>query len=346
MTFANTDYLYLLALVPALVLFGLWVSYRNRAAVSRLGDPDLIARLSAAVSRRSRAARNTLWLVALVLAAIAFARPQWGSDIQVLEKQGRTGRRHPRRVQEHARRGRPRRTGSIVPSWRSPACWTSWTATRSGWCSSRARRSSSPPLTFDYTAAKTYLDEAGPGLISRPGTAIDKAIFTSLSAFDYKRPGQKVIILMTDGENLEGNPFDAVAEAAERTGVVIYTVGFGSAAGEPLPEYDQWGRQTGMKRDADGNLVLSKLDEPTLRQIARTGGGRYYRASAPGAMEDLAEELDSLQKETVEAEFETLHIERFQIFLALAVLLLIAIEVLPDRVVVLPWRRRAAKEAA
>ena len=88
MTFEHTDYLYLLALVPALVLFGLWVSYRNRAAVSRLGDPDLIARLSAAVSRRSRAARNTLWLIALVLAAIAFARPQWGSDVQVLEKQG------------------------------------------------------------------------------------------------------------------------------------------------------------------------------------------------------------------------------------------------------------------
>ena len=345
MTFAHTDYLYLLALVPALALFGVWVSYRRRAAVSRLGDPDLIARLSAAVSRRSRTARNLLWLIALVLAAIAFARPQWGSDVQVLEKQG---------VQvvvaldvsksmlaEDVKPNRLERARLEISSLLDQL-----DGDEVGLVLFAGAAFLQSPLTFDYTAAKTYLDEAGPKFISRPGTAIDKAISTSLSAFDYTRPGQKVIILMTDGENLEGNPFDAVAEAAERSGVVIYTVGFGSGAGEPLPDYDQWGRQIGMKRDSDGNLVLSRLDEPTLRKIARTGGGRYYRASAPGAMDDLAEELDSLQKETVEAEFETLNIERFQIFLALAVLLLIAIEALPDRVVTLPWRRPGAEEAA
>ena len=345
MTFAHTDYLYLLALVPALVLFGAWVSYRSRAAVSRLGDPELIARLSAAVSRRSRAARNLLWLIALVLAAIAFARPQWGSDVQVLEKQG---------VQvvialdvsksmlaEDVKPNRLERAKLEVSSLLDRL-----DGDEVGLVLFAGAAFLQSPLTFDYIAARTYLEEAGPGLISRPGTAIDKAISTSLSAFDYTRPGQKVIILMTDGENLEGDLFRAVAGAAERTGVVIYTVGFGSGAGEPIPEYDQWGRQTGMKRDSDGNLVLSRLDEATLRQIARIGGGRYYRASALGAMDALAEELDSLQKETIQAEFETRNIERFQIFLALAVLLLIAIEALPDRVAPLPWRQGAVEETA
>ncbi len=345
MTFEHTDYLYLLALVPALVLFGVWVSHRRRTAISRLGDPDLIARLSAAVSGRSRTARNVLWLFALVLAAIAFARPQWGSDVQVLEKQGVQAvvalDVSKSMLAEDVRPSRLERAKLEVSSLLDQL-----DGDEVGLVLFSGAAFLQSPLTFDYTAARTYLEEAAPGLISRPGTAIDKAISTSLSAFDYTRPGQKVIILMTDGENLEGDPFEAVAEAAERSGVVIYTVGFGSAAGEPIPEFDQWGRQTGMKRDADGNLVLSRLDEPTLRQIARLGGGRYYRASAPGAMEGLAEELDSLQKETVEAEFETLNIERFQIFLALAVLLLIAIEALPDRVVALPWRRRAAEEVA
>ena len=345
MTFEHTAYLYLLALVPVLVLFGVWVSYRRRTAISRLGDPELIARLSAAVSGRSRTARNALWLFALVLAAIAFARPQWGSDVQVLEKQG---------VQvvvaldvsksmlaEDVKPSRLERAKLEITSLLDQL-----DGDEVGLVLFSGAAFLQSPLTFDYTAARVYLDEAGPELISRPGTAIDKAISSSLSAFDDTRPGQKVIILMTDGENLEGNPFEAVTDAAEESGVVIYTVGFGSSAGEPLPEFDQWGRQTGMKRDAEGNLILSRLDEPTLRQIARLGGGRYYRASAPGAMEDLADELDSLQKETVEAEFETLNIERFQIFLALAVLMLIAIEVLPDRVVALPWRRRAVEEPA
>lgn len=345
MTFEHTDYLYLLALVPVLVLFGVWVSYRRRTAISRLGDPDLIARLSAAVSGPSRTARNALWVAAIVLAAIAFARPQWGSDVQVLEKQGVQAvvalDVSRSMLAEDVKPNRLERARLEISSLLDQL-----DGDEVGLVLFSGAAFLQSPLTFDYTATRTYLEEAGPELISRPGTAIDKAISTSLSAFDYTRPGQKVIILMTDGENLEGNPFDAVAEAAERSGVVIYAVGFGSAAGEPIPDFDQWGRQTGMKRDTDGNLVLSRLDEPTLRQIARTGGGRYYRASAPGAMEDLAEELDSLQKETVEAEFETLNIERFQIFLALAVLLLIAIELVPDRVIPLPWRRRAAEEAA
>ena len=343
MTFEHTDYLYLLALAPALVLFGLWVSYRRTTAISRLGDPELIARLSAAVSGRSRTARNALWLAAIVLAAIAFARPQWGSDVQVLEKQGV-------QVVVALDVSRSMLAEDVKPSRLERArleissLLDQLDGDEVGLVLFAGAAFLQSPLTFDYTTARTYLEEAGPELISRPGTAIDKAISTSLSAFDYTRPGQKVIILMTDGENLEGDPFEAVSRAAEESGVVIYTVGFGSAAGEPIPEFDQWGRQTGMKRDADGNLVLSRLDEPTLRQIARTGGGRYYRASAPGAMEDLAEELDSLQKETVEAEFETLNIERFQIFLALAVLLLIGIELLPDRVISLQWRRQAAEE--
>ncbi len=342
MTFANTDYLYLLAVIPAMALFGAWMILRRRAAVSRLGDPDLIARLSAGVDWRSRRARNALWIIALALAAVAFARPQWGSEIQVLERQG---------VQlvialdisqsmlaEDVKPSRLERAKLEVNSLLERL-----DGDEVGLVLFSGAAFLQFPLTFDYAAARTYIDNARPGLISLPGTAIGEAIESAMPAFDETRPGQKVIIIMTDGENHEGDPMAAVEEA-RREGAVIYTVGFGSGAGEPIPAMDSWGRQEGYKRDRAGNVAISRLDEATLREIAGAGGGRYYRAAASGAMQALAAELDALQQESVEAEFETRNIERFQVFLALAALLLIAIELLPDRVG--PWLARRRKEAA
>jgi Ca-activated chloride channel family protein len=198
------------------------------------------------------------------------------------------------------------------------------------------------PLTSDYGTALTFLDNARPDVISRPGTAIGDAIRTAMAGFDMSRPSQKVIVLITDGEDHGGDAL-TMAEMAAGQGVMLYTIGFGSPQGEPIPEYDARGEIVGYKQDQQGEVVLSKLDEATLQQIAEAGGGRYFRASADGSeLGALVEELGTLQKAELSSQLEILGIERFQPFLLAALALMIATELIPDRVVAKVARKRAA----
>jgi Ca-activated chloride channel family protein len=188
------------------------------------------------------------------------------------------------------------------------------------------------PLTSDFATARTFLDAAYPGIISRPGTAIAEAVEIAITGFNEEQATQKVIILLTDGENHEGDILAAAEEAAEK-GVIIYTIGFGSPGGEPIPQYDAQNNLIDYKRDQNGELVMSRLDETSLQQIALITGGRYFRAVPDGReIGFLAEAIGELQTSELESRFETRRVERFQWFLGLAVLALVIIELIPDRV--------------
>ena len=188
------------------------------------------------------------------------------------------------------------------------------------------------PLTSDFATARIFLDAAEPGLISRPGTAIAEAIDIAVTGFDEERATQKVIILLTDGESHEGDALAAAEQAAEQ-GIIIYSLGFGSPDGEPIPDYDLEGNLLDYKRDSSGEVVLSRLDETTLQEIALMTGGRYYRAVPDGReIGFLANAIGDLQTSELESRFETRRVERFQWFLAMAVLALVAIELIPERV--------------
>jgi Ca-activated chloride channel family protein len=202
------------------------------------------------------------------------------------------------------------------------------------------------PLTSDYATARSFLDYAQPELISRPGTAIGDAIQTAMGGFDANRPSQKVILLITDGENHEGDAL-AVAQTAAEQGIRIYTIGFGSPEGEPIPEYDDRGQVAGYKKDQNGEVVLSRLDESTLQQIAEMGNGQYYRATASGGeLGALTEELNTLQTAELASMLEVRGIERFQFFLLIGLAALVAAELIPDRVVRGIRRKVAEKRMA
>ena len=189
------------------------------------------------------------------------------------------------------------------------------------------------PLTSDYYSALSYLDNADPEVISRPGTVIGDAIRTAALGFDPNLSSQKVLIVMTDGEDHETDPL-AAAKAVAEEDVLIYTIGFGTPEGEPIPVMDENGSVVDYKRDQNGEVVLSMLDESTLQSIAQTGNGKYYRASADGSeLQSLLTEIDSLQKDQLQSRFETTQIERYQIFLAIAIVLLVIGELIPDRLV-------------
>ena len=135
------------------------------------------------------------------------------------------------------------------------------------------------PLTSDYATAQSFLDDARPSVISKPGTDIGDAVRTALRGFDEHSNSQRVILLITDGEGHDPNSLDVVKQAAEE-GVLFYTIGFGSPEGVPVPLVDDAGNVVGYKQDAAGETVLTRLDEKTLQEVARIGGGQYYRATA------------------------------------------------------------------
>lgn len=351
MTFANPQFLLALLLVPAAGLFLLWAGRQRQAALARLGNPALIQRLSAVVNVRGRRWQAALTLFALAMLIVAIARPQWGSEVQEIDQQGL-------QVMVALDVSQSMLAQDIPPTRldRAKLEIRDLTAQLKGDEIGIVPFSGAAfvqvPLTSDYTTALSYLRDAGPGLISRPGTVIGDAIRTAAAAFDPKLASQKVLVVMTDGEDVESDPLAAAKEAAEQ-GVLIYTIGFGTPEGDRVPEIDQRGRVVGYKQDAQGNPVLSRMDEATLQAIAAAAGGQYYRATPDGReLASLLAEIDGQQRAQVQSRQTLQMIERYQIFLALAFVALVAAQLIPDRIrermparQTRPWRRNAGNQS-
>ncbi|MDX1417421.1 MAG: VWA domain-containing protein [Candidatus Promineifilaceae bacterium] len=331
MQFAQPQFLYLgLILIPAVGLFLLWAKRQQRKALDRLGNKNLIQRLSANINWTGRRWRVALWLVALTMVMFALARPQWGSEVREVEQEGL-------QVMVALDVSQSMLAEDIKPSRLDRAKLEIADLTERldgdeiGLVLFSGASFVQVPLTSDYLTALNYLDSANPSVISRPGTVIGDAIRTAMSAFDQELNNQKVLIVMTDGEDHETDPLAMAQEAAD-AGILIYTIGFGTAEGEPVPETDPYGEVVGYKRDQNGEVVLSRLDEGTLQGIAQTGNGKYYRATADGReLDSLLAEIDDLQRAQLATRFETTFIERYQIFLALGLAALIISELIPER---------------
>lgn len=178
------------------------------------------------------------------------------------------------------------------------------------------------PITNDYAAGKLFLSAIDTDIVPVQGTAIGSATELAIESFDFESPAQKVIIILTDGENHEDDAILAATDAAEK-GVKVYTIGMGSVKGAPIPEYNGK-RKTGFKKDNEGNIVVSKLDEDMLVEIADAGNGSYIRASnAEVGLQSLLEELNEINKTEMGSVSFAEYEDRYQIFLALGLFCLL-----------------------
>jgi Ca-activated chloride channel family protein len=197
------------------------------------------------------------------------------------------------------------------------------------------------PLTLDYGAAKIFLDIMDPGLIPTPGTALGEALSTSIKAFEQQERKHKVLVLITDGEDHQGDVLKW-AEAAEKEGIVIHCVGIGSPQGEPIPVSEQGRSAQGFKKDRKGEVIITKLDEITLEKIALQTNGKYFRASSgEEELDRIYENIDQMEKKELGSMQFSQFEDRFQYLLIFA-LLLLAIELfIPERRIVRKeWRGR------
>ena len=186
------------------------------------------------------------------------------------------------------------------------------------------------PITTDYSAAKMFLSTISTQMVPTQGTAIDAAIELSVKSFK-EDDRSKAIIIITDGENHEGDVMEAAKSAVEK-GIKIFTIGMGSPDGSPIPLFDTYGRQTGYKTDRQGKTIVSRLDETTLQQLASAGNGIYIRASTgQDGLIKIIEEINTLEKQEIETRMFSEYEGRFQYFLAISLIFVILEFIVPEK---------------
>lgn len=178
------------------------------------------------------------------------------------------------------------------------------------------------PLTSDYSAANLFLNAVDVNSVPQQGTAIASALNLAVKSFDYKTSTQKAIVVITDGEDHEGDVMQAVKDAVAKD-IKIYTIGLGSPDGVPIPIYKN-GQQIGFKKDESGNVVLTKLDASILQEIASAGNGQYFHGSNyEDQLNDIYNDLSKLEKTEFGVKKVTDYEDRFYYFLIPALFLLV-----------------------
>ena len=186
------------------------------------------------------------------------------------------------------------------------------------------------PLTTDYEAARLFLDQIDTNMIPTQGTALSSALQTGLSAFTEDESKYKVLVLVTDGEDHEGQAIDLASKASDR-GMIIHTVGVGTASGSLIPVIGQNGIRD-YKRDNTGRLVTSILNENILNEIANAGNGTYVRFdNKPANFRSNMNAIDSMEKRSLKSHIYSEYEDRFQSFAFISMGLMIAGMLLPTR---------------
>ncbi len=328
--FAHPYFLYLLFLVPPLMGFFVWSFRYKRKLLRRLGDPVLIERLNSQVSRKKQVGKAGLLIVAVCFLILALADPQIGTRLEEVRRQGvdifvalDVSRSM---LAEDVAPNRLKRAKHEISSFIDRL-----QGDRIGLIPFAGLAFVHCPLTLDYGAAKIFLNEIDTDIIPQPGTAISEAIKTARRSFVTKELKHKVLILITDGEDHEGDPVEAAREAAKE-GIVIYAIGIGSPQGAPIPLYDRYGNRTGYQKDKKGQIVTTRLDVMTLEKIAFETGGKFYLSSSgESELDKIYEEISRMEKKELGSRQFTQFEDRFQIFLLLALLVLIGEALLSER---------------
>ena len=321
MIFLNPIALLLLILVPPAIIFIVWRLRTHQRTLHELGDWVLIRQLLTRYDLRWRYWQSGLWLMTLVLLIIAAARPAWGVNVDVVELQGVS-------VMIVLDVSNSMSSQDALPSRLAQAkfalheLFAGLAGNEVGLILFAGRAFVQFPLTTDVNTAQTFLKAVSTHSITQQGTAVEVALQLALDTFDEQSSTIPVIILATDGEDHEGD-IDRVVDVAVQRGVIIHTLGYGSSDGVPIPVLSDDGEPVGYKVGSTGDAVLSRLDEDTLRTIAERTGGLYQRSTASSTeINNLLQIIRQMETGLLDNRLETRAIERFGIFVLVAILTL------------------------
>lgn len=317
--FKNGELLWYLWLIPLLVVIFILARYLRKRALRRFGDPGLMATLMPEVSGWRPVIKFILFAASLAFIILTLAGPRFGSRLEEVKREGveiiialdvsnsmLAEDLRPNRL-ERSKMAINRMLGNLRND-------------RIGILVFAGEAYVQVPITSDYAAARMILENITTDIVPVQGTAIGRAISLAERSFSPGTEASRVLIIISDGEDHEDDPVAAAAATRER-GITIHTIGIGRPEGAPIP----LGRgQSRFLADDEGNTVITRLDEATLRSIAAAGDGMYIRAGGSGTgLSTILEEIGNMERVGLEEMVYTEFDERFQYMAAFALILLI-----------------------
>ena len=319
--FANYQYLWLLLLVPVFPFAYAVIRTLRRRRIRKFGDERLVGELMPSWSGAKGWIRVVLFSLAFLFFVIGLARPQIGAKLKERTTRGAevmialdvsnsmlAEDYSPNRL-ERAKLAISRIVDRLQDD-------------RIGLVLFAGTSFVQLPITTDYISAKMFMNSISTASIPIQGTAIGDALSTCIRSFSAQSEKSRVIILITDGENHEDDPVEVAAQAAEM-GITVYTIGVGSAEGQPIPT------ASGLLRDSNGEIVVTRLDEEILRTVAEAGGGAYIHAGNDEfGLNPIIDNIRKLEDEEFSSVVFEEYDEQYMYFFAVALLLFI-VEILP-----------------
>ncbi|MDR1673668.1 MAG: VWA domain-containing protein [Bacteroidales bacterium] len=327
--FSHIEYLYAWTLIVLFAGLFVWSQVARKRNIRRLGDVELVSRLMPDASSRKPVLKFVLLVSAFALAVAGMAGPKFGTK---MEEQKRHGSEiiialdvsssmmaediQPNRL-ERAKQALSRLVDRLGDN-------------KIGLVVFAGEAYTQLPITSDYVSAKMFLSTISTDIVPVQGTAIGTAINLAANSFSPFDETGKAIVVITDGENHEDNPVQAAQQAADR-GIRVHTVGVGSSQGTPIPVRTGSGQRDFIK-DRQGNVVMTRLDENTLKETAVAGKGVYVRATSSNmGLNNVLDEINKMEKSAYEAKIYTDFAEMFQYPFAMVLLLLLTDLLISDR---------------
>ena len=314
--FAQAQYLFLIFLIPFFFLFYALLLHLKKKSIRKLGDISLVSRLMPSVSRSKGWWKVVVFSIAFFFFSIGMSRPQIGAKLKEHRTEGveimiALDVSNSMLAEDYSpdRLDRAKLAISrLVDKLRDD---------RIGLIVFAGSSFVQLPITTDYVSAKMFLNSISTESVPIQGTAMGDAINTAIRSFSAQSEKSRAIIVITDGENHEDDPVAAAKQAFDM-GIRVYTIGVGSPEGEPIPMNGE------LLKDKDGNIVVTKLDEAVLKDVASAGGGVYLKAgNSEFGLNPIVDSIKQMDEEkfssVVFEEFD----EQYMYFFAIALVFFI-----------------------
>lgn len=321
--FENPEFLYLFIALPFLVALYVWLNIRKRNDVKKMGTLSLLKQMMPELSLKRSYLKFWIIVAALSVGIIMIARPQFGTKVETVNKKGielviamDVSNSMLARDVSPDRLSRAKQILTRIIDDRKEDQVALIVFAGEAFVQM--------PMTSDSQSAKMFLSTIDPSLVPVQGTAIADAIGLGVNSFTSEKDVDKAMIIITDGEDHEGNAMEAAQQASEK-GIMVNVLGIGSPEGTPIPREEN---SNDYKTDNDGNVVVSRLNEQMCKDIAQAGKGLYVQAdNSNAALRALEAELDKLQTKDSQSLSYSEYDEKFPIF-AWILLILLIMEVL------------------
>lgn len=326
--FANTYILYFLLVIPVLISIYWLAVYLKNKSLKKFGDMGIIQQLFPDASKLRPFVKFCLAVFALACIILALAQPQFGSKLENVKREGIeivialdvSNSMLAEDIKPNRLEASKRAVSKLIEKLKND---------KIGLIVFAGDAYTQLPITTDYGAAKMFLNTVNTNFVAKQGTAIGSAIQLAIESFSKEKNKSKVIIIISDGENHEDDAVKFATEASQK-GIVIHTIGMGLPQGAPIPVSEN--TNSDYKKDNSGGIVVSKLNDIMLQQIASAGNGTYVRANnSKSGLEKISEEINKMSKELIESKTYSDYDDRYQYMAGLALLLLLIDFIIRER---------------